>query len=191
MRNKTMKKGDPWQSSYWNVFAVIGQIFDEADEPSRSASRDRTILRFCRVSIGERRNSWVQTTLKATLFQRAKYKKELKKSIFYMIELIFEKNSVIARTSDYTTICSRFVDISLIKHRAIKWGRTWTTLVFTDTIFLLSLSAAKENECRKRHDGDATPPPPASLEAIIQLVKVSGYVTAHKTNVIMWTNYRW
>ncbi|KAF7411947.1 hypothetical protein V1477_010235 [Vespula maculifrons] len=32
-------------------------------------------------------------------------------------------------------------------------------------------------------------PPPAGLEAIIQLVKVSGRVTAHKTNVIMGTNY--
>lgn len=85
MRNKTMKKDDPWQSSYWNVFAVIGQIFDEADEPSRSASRDRTILRFCRVSIGEHRNSWVQTTLKATLFQRAKCEEKPKKSISYMM----------------------------------------------------------------------------------------------------------
>lgn len=59
-----------------------------------------------------------------------------------VIELIFEKNSVIARTLDCTIICARFVDIMLIKHHAIKRERMWATLVFTDTILLPSLSAA-------------------------------------------------
>lgn len=66
MRNKTTKKNDdPWQLSYQNVFAVIGQIFDEAGEPSRSVSRDGTIL----PSVLENTQKFVDPrTLKATLF---------------------------------------------------------------------------------------------------------------------------
>jgi len=69
MRNKTTKKNDdPWQLSYQNVFAVIGQIFDEAGEPSRSVSRDGTILRSYQVLENTQKLVDPRTTLKVTLF---------------------------------------------------------------------------------------------------------------------------
>lgn len=57
--------------------------------------------------------------------------------------------------------------------------------------FFLQLEEEKREGkvCVQRHDGDATSPL-AGTEAIIQLVKVSGRVTAHKTNMIATTNYR-
>lgn len=67
IRNKTTENDDPWQSSYWNVFAVIGQIFDEAGEPSRSASRDGTILRFSTGCTEEHEHLWVQGTFRSSL----------------------------------------------------------------------------------------------------------------------------
>lgn len=79
----------------------------------------------------------------------------------------------------------RFAGILLIKHRAIKRRRT---LVFTDTILAIPFHGIKREE-RKGHDGDATSPP-TGLEAIIQLVEISVYVTAHKTNVITRMKHR-
>lgn len=46
-------------------------------------------------------------------------------------------------------ICARFVGILLIKHRAIKRGRMWTKLVFTDTILAVpfcSIKSGREQE---------------------------------------------
>lgn len=68
MRNKTTKKNDPWQLSYQNVFAVIGQIFDEAGEPSVCLKgwNNPKIL----PSVLENTQKFVapRTTLKATLY---------------------------------------------------------------------------------------------------------------------------
>lgn len=43
-------------------------------------------------------------------------------------------------------ICAHFVGISLIKHGAIKRGRMWTTLVFTDTILAVPFCSIKSGQ---------------------------------------------